>query len=643
VFTCHFDIDHAIFDTVGTYNFEVYARTTHFTVTDNRLDGSSFTVKVEDKPVTEQEPKVVGLDPAYTVEKGGTLILDFTVEDPLGGVVEKVTVKHNQTGSTCTASLSNNKPGVFTCHFDIDHSIFDKVGTYNFEVYARTTHFTITDNRLKNNSFTVTVTEPACKHLNKTPDTSNEGYTNIILTGATHTFNEKTEYVCDDCGTILTSSAKPIPKTEKHTLIQGKGYCECGHMDVSGNTPEPAYNNTSDTQTVYRTPETKKKDYGSIDGGESVTILGEWGERYLIEYTIDNNGGIKQGWVDKDVITKVKDEEKEEEIPVAKSSFYDINVVEEDSDGDTITFALTSLYPGDLTELIHIPFQGLDNVGYKGIEFGINNKTLGYFYIKEGESVSYCKVEKDAIIYSLGILGGGDGSGLGNSVIGNDGHIWWRESGSQTATKTFYWSVLGELYFKYNHFTKKLSWEKTYANNGEVVDSTFDIAFLVMGVYSFQKNVLGAAIKNVAKEIGKETIEYANKKVLKEIAKEYCKEFVKELGKELLSIPLEQIKEYLEDHYMYFFLPNYEDYTDKAKLFEDIQANKNYKQFLEDYATYGFPRGISLEMFSYEVALLIERAEKAGKTEFSLTKYGPTIELENGLYKKYYDSTITDE
>lgn len=254
-------------------------------------------------------PYVSGLATAYTIEKGSKLSLRFTVEDAAGGVVEKVTVKQNVTTSTCTASLTNSKSGVLNCTFDLTDKIFDKVGTYDFNVYARATHFTVTDNCI--GSFTVTVAEKVCQHT-KYSDTKTIKYTDIILIDDKHTYYEEIAHKCTDCGADLEPTTT-TSKTTGHSVNQKKRYCDCGYMDVSGYTLEPAYNKTGETQTVYRTPESLEW-YGSINANENVTILGEWGNRYLIEYSLDG-GGVKQGYVPMSGIQKVSEDEEVKSLP----------------------------------------------------------------------------------------------------------------------------------------------------------------------------------------------------------------------------------------------------------------------------------------------------------------------------------------
>ena len=259
--------------------------------------GSNIIAPDPVQPQTDLAPQVSGLAAAYTIEKGGKLSLRFTVEDAANGVVEKVTVKHNVTNSTCSASLTNSKNGGLECKFDITNSLFNKVGTYNFNVYAKTTNFTVTDNRI--GSFTVTVVDKACQHQKYDDVYNRTEYTNIILTDAKHTSYVVYDRTCKDCGVHL-GEINGKTQTTGHT-VNKKGYCDCGYMDVSGYTPEKAYNKTGSTQNVYRNPESRGR-YGSINANENVTILGEWGDRYLIEYSLDG-GGVKQGWVDKSCIS----------------------------------------------------------------------------------------------------------------------------------------------------------------------------------------------------------------------------------------------------------------------------------------------------------------------------------------------------
>ena len=212
--------------------------------------------------------------------------------------MEKVTVKHNAANSTCTSSLTNSRSGVLECAFDITNSIFNNVGTYNFIVYAKTTNFTVTDNRI--GSFTVTVTDKACQHKKYEDLYNRTEYTDIILTDAKHTSYIVYDRICKDCGVSL-GEINGKTQTAGHT-VNKKGYCDCGYIDVSGYTQAKAYNKTGSTQNVYRNPESWGW-YGSIGANENVTILGEWGDRYLIEYSL-TGGGVKQGYVPKSSLQK---------------------------------------------------------------------------------------------------------------------------------------------------------------------------------------------------------------------------------------------------------------------------------------------------------------------------------------------------
>lgn len=245
----------------------------------------------------QYRPIVSGLANGYTVFKGDSLTVTFDIADRLGDVVEKVTVKHNVTGSTAVASLTNSTPGTFTCEFNISDPIFDTVGVYEFCVYARTTNFTVADNLI--GKFTVSVFETACQHVSISEFVQKIEYTNIILTGSKHTYYEVIGSYCDDCGADLGTRNSEV-KTGKHSVDSNKGCCDCGYMNVSGNTSEEGYNQLAHTRDVYRTPYNTEW-HGSIDSGEVVTVLGELNGYYLIEYSIAN-GGIKQGYVPKHVI-----------------------------------------------------------------------------------------------------------------------------------------------------------------------------------------------------------------------------------------------------------------------------------------------------------------------------------------------------
>ena len=146
-------VDGAFFPSAGTYKIEVYAIVNGRNNSDGQ--GISVTVKsgapagsgqegsVPAEPEKNVKPLVTGLESSYTAVVGVPLDLSFTVTDPAGGKVEKVTVKNNTKGGEVIGSFEGSGKNTLKCKMA---PAFSTEGDFTLIVYGRTENYTITEN-----------------------------------------------------------------------------------------------------------------------------------------------------------------------------------------------------------------------------------------------------------------------------------------------------------------------------------------------------------------------------------------------------------------------------------------------------------------------------------------------------------------
>lgn len=246
---------------------------------------------------TQAKPVLTGIQDRYTVKKGESLNLSFSVSALSGGLVEKITLKHNLTGTTFAPISYTTNKGTYSNVFNVSGYPLNTIGTYDFIVYCRANNYTITDNAIYR--FTVDVIDSTCTHPT---EAINDVYKSTVYDSAvnssnTHTYHHTYTSKCTNCGTSL-GTVNSEYFTESHS-INKKGYCLCGYIDNSGYSSWGAYNTSAGRTIVYRNPEATGY-YGEIYADESVTVVGECCDRYLIKYSV--SGGTKMGYVNKDAL-----------------------------------------------------------------------------------------------------------------------------------------------------------------------------------------------------------------------------------------------------------------------------------------------------------------------------------------------------
>lgn len=115
-------------------------------------------------------------------------------------------------------------------------------------------------------------------------------------TDSTHTYYHEYNRKCDDCGAAVGQVQGELT-TEAHAYA-ADGLCACGAYDTNGYEQWTGVNVSGAIANVYSTPNAASR-YGYINKDEVVTVLGEYGDKYLIEYKLDNGSGVKQGYVEK--------------------------------------------------------------------------------------------------------------------------------------------------------------------------------------------------------------------------------------------------------------------------------------------------------------------------------------------------------
>lgn len=168
------------YDNLGNpQSIELTAGTTwyvHIFATD--MDGNALGDSIK-KTITIEEaeqvkPSISGLENQYTVTKGNDLKLNFTVKAGNEGSLNKVTLKHNEVGTTfapITYELNYTTSTLSVQDLVLSGNSYplNTIGTHEFVVYASADNYTVTDNSIA--VFTITV-EDTNTELSTTFDTS---------------------------------------------------------------------------------------------------------------------------------------------------------------------------------------------------------------------------------------------------------------------------------------------------------------------------------------------------------------------------------------------------------------------------------------------------------------------------------------
>lgn len=190
---------------------------------------------------------------------------------------------------------------------------------------------------------------------------------NTIKTNSIHEYYHIYNRICE-CGANL-GQVQGETLTAEHTYNEN-GLCGCGAYRIAEYEPWEGVNVSGAIANVYSTPNATTR-YGYINVDEVVTVLGQYGEKYLIEYKLDSGNGVKQGYVFAQNIGIEPSEETPEtpempeipEIPSNTKSFLDQYTVDKQVPSDTSNTEAIGYAPaggdildwyrdwGDLTEV----------------------------------------------------------------------------------------------------------------------------------------------------------------------------------------------------------------------------------------------------------------------------------------------------
>jgi len=140
----------------------------------------------------------------------------------------------------------------------------------------------------------------SCAHTQYTDTYYNTVYvSDTIKTNTTHTYYHVYNRKCS-CGVDIGKVQGELI-TEAHSYVNN--LCACGAYNDASYEKWTGVNVSDAQANVYSTPSATVR-YGYINKNEVVTVIGEYGEKYLIEYTLDSGNGVKQGYVNKSCVEK---------------------------------------------------------------------------------------------------------------------------------------------------------------------------------------------------------------------------------------------------------------------------------------------------------------------------------------------------
>ncbi len=141
-----------------------------------------------------------------------------------------------------------------------------------------------------------------CAHTQYTDTYAHTVYvSNTIKTDTTHVYYHVYNRTCS-CGVDIGEVQDKL-LTEAHEYVNN--LCACGAYKNASYTSWTGINASGTQANVYSTPSATLR-YGYINKDEVVMVIGEYGDKYLIEYTLDSGNGIKQGYVNKSCIEKIQ-------------------------------------------------------------------------------------------------------------------------------------------------------------------------------------------------------------------------------------------------------------------------------------------------------------------------------------------------
>ena len=315
------------------------------------IDGLSYCVgwsaigDTFETEITQVKPTVAGLRDNYTVTQGEDLLLEFSVTAGDDGMLNRVSILHNEVGTsfapiTYELNYSVNTFSADGLELSGDNYPLNTVGTHEFVVYASADNYTVTDNSVA--VFTVTVVEgDECKHENMTATgvKSIDKKTYIASDENGHSYCTKynIEYFCTSCNSFISENEWEYMYNEPHVKIHhykldynGEFYicdeCNYQYVDIgeyNDGVPQKAYWNTvADRVYVANDPlmDVEKyvhnyNQYIDKDDREDIYIYGEkWGH-YLIRYPVTNSTETKyrfslkenfsEEYIDSDILEKL--------------------------------------------------------------------------------------------------------------------------------------------------------------------------------------------------------------------------------------------------------------------------------------------------------------------------------------------------
>jgi len=461
---------------------------------------------------------------------------------------------------------------------------------------------------------------------------------------------------CLDCG---LSNAKKVQETVTRShnwvvLDKGGKVCnQCWYLQSDGTFP--VKNNmqlssiASNREFVYfnvdASGEAANKQNGRyVEKGDIITVLGEVRNCYLIEYPISS--GVHWGFLDSDLVCELNattscsicgsinvkvclicnklkcadcvvlqyyetlctcgegngyDLESNDSILLNVPVFYDINIVDEYETAQTIVFSLTQVTPYryDGNPVIHIPFQLEKGENEKIIEFGVWDYKLGEFVVRPGADAAYCRVHKNDIV-DYAVLFSGD----------NVYSVWYKNDKGQ---KVYYYDGdggTGELILDKNGFMGSISYKKyismrSSADTSKFVSAAIDLIVDVksLGSKKLSEVIIGKFIKH---------------------PKDFILDKLKDFGIEWMFNADELAAKELSQDKLIRIIGDNSEFDVVCNAYQEIMST-----------------GISFTQFCREVLYLKTIAQKLNLSEYSVSKYGPSIYLDkNGKIVNYSRSAI---
>ncbi|MBO5035703.1 MAG: leucine-rich repeat domain-containing protein [Clostridia bacterium] len=211
-------------------------------------DAEIMILTIAEAEVETGRPTITGLSNSYTITLGESLTLEGTISAFGEGRLNKVTLQHNEEGSTFVPQTQNIALASATAdlsYFTLsaDEYPLNTVGTHEFIIYASADNFTDTDNRIMHFNVTVNpaeVEEPTdCQHnWVFVEDVRNSGIWENLNNGTHKRVSVEKKYGCSLCGATKVER-EPDSVIEPHTTYETREY---SNRIVSLPTTDPSYN-----------------------------------------------------------------------------------------------------------------------------------------------------------------------------------------------------------------------------------------------------------------------------------------------------------------------------------------------------------------------------------------------------------------